>query len=156
MITRTCRNGQNCVCGPIPQPLDKEHFWTDKRAAGGFRETCKACTVAKAKATSSAGKPSTGRRKDPWNDNADPVTDEVNRLRENMTVRCGTINALPEGQEVVLKVRGSGQGGRASVVQCKLIGKYRSVFTVDLGAYRESFPIADLVCGRIELMAAGR
>lgn len=160
MKTRICKNGHNCVHGAIPLPLDKEHFWTDKRAAGGFRETCKACTLVKKKATIKAIKEEeksyAEETAESWNENADPIGDELRRLRGVMDDKRKSIESVSEGDSIILKVKGFGSGSRASVHQCKLIGKYRSVFTVDFGTYRESFPIADLVCGHVELEAVGQ
>lgn len=160
MKTRICKNGHNCVHGAIPLPLDKEHFWTDKRAAGGFRETCKACSTKKMISSRKLLKDEAIGEEvesiEAWNENADPIDDELRRLRNVMDDKCKLIESVSEGDSIILKVKGFGSGSRASVHQCKLIGKYRSVFTVDFGTYRESFPIADLVCGHVELEAVGQ
>ena len=159
MKTRICKNGHNCVHGPKPLPLNKEYFWTDKRAAGGFRDTCKACSTAKMLASKKALKEADAHEDscaDTWNDEADPIGRELQNLQETMTARCIPISQIPEGESILLKIKGIGQGSRAAALRGRLVGKYKSIFTVDFGTYRESFLIADLICGQIELEAVGQ
>lgn len=119
MKTRICKNGHNCVHGAIPLPLDKEHFWTDKRAAGGFRETCKACTAVKMKATIKAIKEEeksyAEETAESWNENADPMASSVTRSVSAARVATSHV------EQIVSSVTRSVTAARVTRSHCEAI-----------------------------------